>query len=310
MKTLKNLTRPVGWGLSTAIVTGALGLVVVLFVQWIAYPAQPDKLPQSERVNLALRRTAHHLFLAAGDSTSRIPAVQQSDPLTYRIRLDHAFDYDRLPRLLEKSFQVQRIVGNYNVAVLDCAKGQLQLGYNMIDLASKEPVTCGGRTMTAGCYVLQVRFNEPAPANTKRAMYWQFLALGGVFVGFLFMVWKRQKLPELEPVPSTDPVLDPSSQLSFGQSSLAIRNQILTVDGQTHNLTYRETKLLRVLATHANQVLERDQILKLVWEDEGIIVGRSVDVFVSRLRKLLHHDPLVKIVAIHGVGYRMEVQSV
>lgn len=307
MKTLKNLTRPAGWGLSTAVVIGALGLVVVLFVQWIAYPAQTDNVPQPERVNLALRRTAHHLFLAAGDSTSRIPAVQQTDPLTYRVRLDHAFDYDRLPKLLQKSFQVQHVVGDYNVAVLDCANGQLQLGYTMVDLAGKEPVPCGGRSMTAGCYVLQVRFSGPAPTS-ERTVYWQFLALGGLFIGFLFMVWKRQIQPELEPELLPETVSDLSNQLSFGQSCLAVRNQLLTVDGQTHNLTYRETKLLRLFVTHANQVLERDQILKLVWEDEGIIVGRSVDVFVSRLRKLLHNDPLVKIAAVHGVGYRMEVQ--
>jgi DNA-binding response OmpR family regulator len=54
-------------------------------------------------------------------------------------------------------------------------------------------------------------------------------------------------------------------------------------------------------------VLERNFIIENVWADEGVLVGRSVDMFVSRLRKLLRDDPSIKLVAVHGVGYRMEV---
>ena len=85
---------------------------------------------------------------------------------------------------------------------------------------------------------------------------------------------------------------------------------MLTSGPNQHKLTYREAKLLQLLANHPNQVLERDQILKLVWEDEGITVGRSVDVFISRLRKLLAEDPTLRITAVHGVGYRFEVKGV
>jgi len=297
-----------------------LGLVVLLFVQWISSPVQTDDVRRSEKINLALRRTAHHLLRAAGDSTSRIPAVQQSDPRTFRLQLARSFDYDKLPRLLSQSFGVHRIVGAYDVAVLDCATRQLQLGYNVADLlgkdAEKDPVACGGRSMTAGCYVLQVTFDTPIPVS-KPKPYWPFLALGGLLTGFLVLVWRREAktshpseapiAPEIQAQP--DAVPEDTNRLRFGRSGLDVSNQTLKVGEETHNLTYRETKLLRVLVSHANEVMERDRILKLVWEDEGITVGRSVDVFVSRLRKLLHDDPLVKIVAVHGVGYRMEVQS-
>ena len=87
-------------------------------------------------------------------------------------------------------------------------------------------------------------------------------------------------------------------------------NQSVSVAGVTYSLTYRETKLLHLFLNHPNQLLERDFILKSVWEDEGIFVGRSVDVFVSRLRKFLHPDPTVRIVAVHGVGYRLETNAV
>ena len=133
------------------------------------------------------------------------------------------------------------------------------------------------------------------------------LSLVGLLAGLLVIGWRRS----VQTVPTDS--FQKSSQkganlLHFGQSSLDLANLLLLTGTHKHNLTYREAKLLRVLASHPNQVLERDQILKLVWEDEGITVGRSVDVFISRLRKLLSHDPTIKIAAVHGVGYRMEVE--
>ncbi len=86
-------------------------------------------------------------------------------------------------------------------------------------------------------------------------------------------------------------------------------NQCLNIDGTRTELTYREAKLLKLFCQHKNKLLERDFITKAVWEDEGIIVGRSIDVFVSRLRKLLKDTPSVKISNVHSVGYRFEVTT-
>jgi len=158
-----------------------------------------------------------------------------------------------------------------------------------------------------GCYILQVTF-DPSAEPAHPFTLWPALSLGGLVVSLLVAGWRRKertsRLTEQMPSPAV-----PTSLLQFGHSSLDVNNQTLTTDTHQHNLTYREAKLLRLLVSHPNQVLERDLILKLVWEDEGIIVGRSVDVFISRLRKLLQRDSTIKIVAIHGVGYRLEVQE-
>jgi two-component system, OmpR family, response regulator len=95
--------------------------------------------------------------------------------------------------------------------------------------------------------------------------------------------------------------------LTFGNSTLDLTNQTLKTQGQITELTYREAKLLHLFCRHKNKVLDRDLILKSVWEDEGIIVTRSIDVFVSRLRKLLKDNTFVKITNIHSVGYRFDV---
>jgi DNA-binding response OmpR family regulator len=93
--------------------------------------------------------------------------------------------------------------------------------------------------------------------------------------------------------------------LSFGRSRLHMNGHVVECDGVREKLTYREAKLLRLFVLHSGELLERDQILKEVWADEGVQVGRSVDMFVSRLRKKLKADPTIGIVAVHGVGYRM-----
>jgi two-component system, OmpR family, response regulator len=100
---------------------------------------------------------------------------------------------------------------------------------------------------------------------------------------------------------------DAQHVIKFGKTQFDTTNQRLLTEGVSTDLTYREAKLLQFFCRHKNQLLDRDAILKAVWEDEGIVVSRSVDVFVSRLRKLLQNDPSVKFVNIHSVGYRFEV---
>lgn len=85
-------------------------------------------------------------------------------------------------------------------------------------------------------------------------------------------------------------------------------NQQLLVNGQAVVLTNKEAKLLKLFCLHKNKVIDRDSIQKAIWEDEGYFVGRSMDVFISRLRKLLKDEPAVALTNVHGVGYKLEVK--
>ncbi|PIQ21324.1 MAG: DNA-binding response regulator [Cytophagales bacterium CG18_big_fil_WC_8_21_14_2_50_42_9] len=97
---------------------------------------------------------------------------------------------------------------------------------------------------------------------------------------------------------------------SFGQSSLDYSNLLLTVKGNNLTLTQKEASVLRLLCQSQHKLIKRNYILKTVWEDEGYFVGRSLDVFISKLRKYLKADSSIRIVNIHGVGYKMEVGEV
>ena len=93
----------------------------------------------------------------------------------------------------------------------------------------------------------------------------------------------------------------------LGNYHFDVKNQQLSNEREVHQLTYREAKLLDLFCRHANQLLTRDLIMQAIWESEGVQVGRSLDVFVSRLRKFFKEEPDINIANIHGVGYRLEV---
>lgn len=91
---------------------------------------------------------------------------------------------------------------------------------------------------------------------------------------------------------------------SFSQSGLQLSN-----GSTTHSLTHREAELLAYLCSNSGSILKRDEILNKVWGNDHFFSSRSLDVFISRLRKLLREDANVKIENIHNIGYRLNVNS-
>lgn len=289
-----------------------LGALVLLTVQAIWSEPTPDAL-FAQRVNLALRQTAHELLKLEGNRQARIKPVQRLPEDTWLIPVEQNFNYDSLPGILHRALLLQNIRQDYNVAVLDCIKKDLALGYYSKTYLSGEEVPCGGRERVAGCYELSVSFLPPAASSSPLLGISWLLLLAGMGYGlYHFLQYKKAKTAPVAVVESAMEL--PGTTVSgvqwrFGQSVLDLSNQQLRVQHLAKDLTYREAKLLQFFCQHQNQLLERDQILKAVWEDEGILVGRSLDVFVSRLRKLLKEDETIKIVNVHGVGYRFEVKS-
>ncbi|RDC65383.1 response regulator transcription factor [Adhaeribacter pallidiroseus] len=92
----------------------------------------------------------------------------------------------------------------------------------------------------------------------------------------------------------------------FGECRLDYANLLLWVQDQKLQLTQKEADVLRMLGLQLNTIVKRDVILKTVWQDNGYFVARSMDVFISKLRKYLRPDSTLKISTIHGVGYKLE----
>ncbi len=93
----------------------------------------------------------------------------------------------------------------------------------------------------------------------------------------------------------------------LGDLVLDYQNLLLRGKGGSLGITQREADLLRLFCTHRDQVLRREDILRRIWGDDDYFMGRSLDVFISRLRKYLREDPRLEIQNVHGVGFRLTV---
>lgn len=102
---------------------------------------------------------------------------------------------------------------------------------------------------------------------------------------------------------------EPEKIIMLGSFTFDYSNFRLTNRLSERTLTSREAEVLRLLFLNRNRVLKREEILKAVWGDDDYFLGRSMDVFISKLRKYLKDDPTVQIVNYHGVGFKLEING-
>ncbi|MDD4373721.1 MAG: response regulator transcription factor [Bacteroidales bacterium] len=103
--------------------------------------------------------------------------------------------------------------------------------------------------------------------------------------------------------------LQEDEKFQLGKFRFDSKNLLLHSDFGDQKLTRKEAALLKLLCTHKNQVLTRDEALHSIWGDNDYFIGRSMDVFIVKLRKYLREDPDVSITNVHGVGFKLEVKD-
>lgn len=99
------------------------------------------------------------------------------------------------------------------------------------------------------------------------------------------------------------------SNFTLGAYTFNSEKQLLEHNGQQQKLTTKESGLLRLLCVHKNDVLDRNFALKTIWHDDNYFNGRSMDVYIAKLRKYLKDDQKVEIINIHGKGFKLLVNS-
>ena len=97
--------------------------------------------------------------------------------------------------------------------------------------------------------------------------------------------------------------------ISLGSYELDFQNLRLIHKEEDKKLTKRETAILKLLSENRNKVIERSLVLNLIWGDDNYFNGRSLDVFITKLRKYLKHDEGIQINNIHGVGFKLELNE-
>ncbi|WP_246484978.1 helix-turn-helix domain-containing protein [Chitinophaga qingshengii] len=256
------------------------------------------------RREVLLRRIGHELLLQSGDSTSRVLPVEKSGDNEYRIRFEKelTFQPDSLVSTTQRLLAQAPFTTDYVVNVLNCADASVAYGYAISKNKKDDIIACLGRKQPVACYIINIKFKPPGITTAKN----RYLLRGGLFclavIGFIF--FRPVKPRKVLPVDDQH-----TNMITLGTVLFDTKNRKLVIDGTTTDLTGTEARVLSIFAKSQNEIIERSRLQKEIWEDEGVIVGRSLDMFISKLRKKLEPDPNIKIVVVRGKGYKLEISA-
>jgi Transcriptional regulatory protein, C terminal len=275
-------------------------LLLCIYVICVAFNMTDSNDFDIARREVLLRRIGHELLLQSGDIKSRVLPIKKIAENEYQIRFENelTFQPDSLVNTTRRLLGKEPLSGDYVVNVLNCGNSSVAYGYVISQNKKEDIVACIGREQPKACYMINIKF-KPAGIITAKNGYLlgslPFLA----FVGFILLrsVKPRKALPDSQ---YTD-------LINLGAVLFDSKNRKLIIDEKTIDLTGTETRVLLVFALSPNKTIERSRLQKEIWEDEGVIVGRSLDMFISKLRKKLEIDPNIKIVVIRGKGYKLEI---
>lgn len=280
------------------------GLLALLFMAAIFMAFSTDDSDDFDiaRREVLLRRIGHEILLQSGDSTSRVLPVKKIAENEYQISFENelTFQTDSLVNTTQRLLAKDPFANDYVVNVLNCGNSSVAYGYAISKNKKDEIVACIGRRQPVACYMINIKF-KPYSITTATNKYF----LGGLsllaFVGFVFLRSVK---------PKSDLTKDDHNQIfTFGSVVFDAQKRQLLINKETIDLTGTETRLLLIFALSPNETIERSRLQKELWEDEGVIVGRSLDMFISKLRKKLELDPNSNIVVIRNKGYKLEVSS-
>lgn len=299
---------------------------------------------EEQHTQVALRMIGHQILLNAGDSTSRVFPIEKVND-SYKIHFASAFSFDpsELAATIDRLVRETRIANSYIVEVKHCENEEVVYSYEKGDSVNPDLMPCGPRIQPKACYMIyftvlrrftlnagslyhatpvkpsQTKTTETVTTTTtststeddeaaiplKSKADYSMIAwpVGSAFAFIGLMVYFRKK----KQVPSVSVQSDGSETVLIGDTRFDQKNMVLVFGNEKTELSSKESDLLSLLYAHVNKTVEREQILKIVWGDEGDYIGRTLDVFVSKLRKKLESDERVKIVNIRGIGYKFIV---
>lgn len=251
---------------------------------------------------VVMRTIGHQVLLASGDSVSRVMPVQKTGEHEYLLRFENPFGFspDSLVKVVTARIATSTLPKNYVVEVLEC--GRTDVAYGFTFSREQQPIACLGRVQPVRCYEIRILFQQETSGGyyvTAGAL--TLMLLTGIGLWYFRRTTRRQLPVETDPVES--------GVIRLGQYAFYPALQLLELQQHKVQLTAKECSLLNIFARHINEIVDRDRLQKEVWEDEGVITGRSLDMFVSKLRKRLQDDPAIRLVNIHGRGYKLEISA-
>lgn len=278
-----------------------LGVLTVLVFLTLSFSGSDDNEDDfSEKVKISLREVGNQLLLSHQDSTSLVLPVIQLEPSKYALAFQPPFSLEpkNLVSIIDKSFRASDLPMDYRVEVIQCTDQEVAYSYEKNEMKEKTIVPCGGRALPENCYTIEVRFmgQKASFLSVQNILYLLIIA---VFLLLIFFYFKKK--------PVELPSEDYAAHASIGSYRFYPEQNKLVKEAVEISLSKKECELLEIFVANPNQVIKRDELTKKVWEDNGVIVGRSLDTYISKLRKKLKDDTSIKLTNVHGIGYKLEI---
>ena len=281
---------------------------VVLFLFFLLLPSlaqsNTDDLVVEKQRKVAMRIIGHEVLTCAGDPHSRVLPIEKTDQY-YRISFENEFGFDPadIAATINDVIFEYKIAYRYLVEVQECETQEIAHSYVIQNVNYPNLIACKERLLPKDCYRLLItvlnEFYAPAPSNTSKSRSpIAFLA----FPVFLLLILVGYSIKKRKTKSSTD-------LMQIGSYQFDRKNNTLLFEKHQMLLSNKESDLLYVLYLAANTPVERAILLQKVWGDEGDYIGRTLDVFISRLRKKFEASQSVKIVNIRGIGYKLVINQ-
>jgi hypothetical protein len=277
------------------------GLALLIFIAWLNTASSEKNAAFSESVKIALRDAGNQLLLSNQDSTSLILPVIDLEKSKYRLSFQKelSFEPSDLVSFVDSSFTKSKLPNNYLVEVIQCSDEEVAYSYKISAEEESTIIPCAGRFLPESCYTIEVKFTDKASSIISKMLllYLLFFILSLFLLDFLISKRKQQAVMKN----GNEKYSEIGSFQFYPDQNKLVKKSIEI------SLSKKECELLEIFVANPNQIIKRDELEKRVWEDNGVFVGRSLDTYISKLRKILKEDTSIKLTNVHGVGYKLEV---
>ena len=276
--------------------------VAVLAAIMLLIPNKENENP-TDLVKISLRDVGNQLLLSNQDSTSLILPIQRIEEFKYQLSFEKALSIhpDSLVVIVAESFKKTNLPTQYQIEVKQCEDDEVAYSYLKFPNEEKSVVPCSGRILPQKCYTIEVLFLEKITTSSFQVL-WIFLLIFSLVVIVILLPKKRIEK-------QTETKLINENCISFGKFNFYPNENKLVIETKEINLSKKEVELLTIFVANPNKIIKREELSKQVWEDQGVFVGRSLDTYISKLRKKLSDDETIKLTNIHGIGYNLEIKE-
>ncbi len=280
-----------------SLLSSVIVLSIVCFFLTVVSCLGDNDIASIERSKISLRNVGHQLLLSNQDSSSLVLPVIELEAFKYELSFQQplSFDPDNLVSIVDSSFQKLKLPRHYRVEVVQVKDQQIAYSYEMDSEERNTIIPCGGRLLPKANYTIEVNF-KPKTASFSS---WTALLFLSVSAAIAFFYFKRKKIPA--------PVETKKEHKAIGSFKFYPEQSKLVKQAVEIGLSKKECELLEIFIANPNQIIKRDELTKRVWEDNGVFVGRSLDTYISKLRKKLKEDDTIKLTNVHGIGYKLVI---